>query len=189
MAYIPNKSSTVTERTRYVQKRILQLRREGISFPDIAEELGMTQGYIYKAYKKALREIIVEDVEDLRKLELSKLEALEQEVMKVLAGFHPFISSGQVVRDVVEDADGNPTVNPTTGDIVTVRLQDHAPKLAAVDRAVKLMERRARLLGLDTPVKQQAQEVQLTISGPELGHLSVAELEEIKRKLYVKPTE
>lgn len=153
MAKIPNKSSTVTERTRYVQKRVLQLRREGVSFPDIAEELDMTQGYIYKVYKKALREIIVEEVEDLRKLELSKLEALEQEVMRVLQSFHPFISSGQVVRDVVEDADGNPTVNPTTGNIVTVRLQDNGPKLAAIDRAIKVMERRARLLGLDAPTK------------------------------------
>jgi len=153
MAYIPNKSSTVTERTRYVQKRVLQLRREGVSFPDIAEELDMTQGYIYKVYKKALREIIVEEVDDLRKLELAKLESLEQEVMRVLQGFHPFISSGQVVRDVVDDADGNPKVNPTTGNIVTVRLQDNGPKLAAIDRAIKLMERRARLLGLDAPTK------------------------------------
>ena len=188
MAKIPNKSSTVTERTRYVQKRVLQLRRDGVSFPDIAEELGMTQGYIHKVYKKALREIIVEDVEDLRKLELEKLESLEQEVMKVLKSFHPFISSGQVVRDVIEDPDGNPVVDPLTGNIVTERLLDHGPKLAAIDRAVKLMERRARLMGLDTPVKTQ-QEVRVTTEGPDLSHVSVAELEEIKRKLYVKPTE
>ena len=70
-----------------------------------------------------------------------------------------------------------------------IRLRDHNIRLAAMDRLLKISERRARLLGLDTPVKQQAQEVQLTVSGPELGHLSVAELEEIKRKLYVKPTE
>ena len=183
MAKTPNKSSTVSERTRYVQKRVLQLRRDGVSFPDIAEELGMTQGYIYKVYKKALREIIVEDVEDLRKLELEKLESLEQEVMKVLKSFHPFISSGQVVRDVLEDEDGNPIVDPLTGNIVTERLLDHGPKLAAVDRAVKLMERRARLMGLDTPVKMQ-QEVRVTTEGPDLSHISVTELEEIKKKLY-----
>ena len=147
------KTGTPSEKTKRQQSYILKRRRDGISFPMIAEEMGMTQGYIYKVYKKALREIIVEEVEDLRKLELAKLESLEQEVMKVLQAFHPVISGGQVVRDVVEDEDGNPAVNPTTGDIVTVRLQDQGAKLAAIDRAIKLMERRARLLGLDAPTK------------------------------------
>lgn len=147
------KTGTPSEKTKHQQSYILTRRRDGISFPMIAEEMGMTQGYIYKLYKKALKEIIVEDVEEVRKMELLRLEQLEEEVLNVLRAFHPVISGGQVVRDVVEDEDGNPAVNPTTGDIVTVRLQDQGPKLAAIDRAIKLMERRARLLGLDAPTK------------------------------------
>lgn len=46
----------------------------------------------------------------------------------------------------------------------------------------------AKIIGIEAPVKTQ-QEVLVTTDSPELGHLSVAELEEIKRKLYVKPTE
>ena len=46
----------------------------------------------------------------------------------------------------------------------------------------------AKIIGIEAPVKTQ-QEVRVTTDSPELGHLSVAELEEIKRKLYVKPTE
>lgn len=46
----------------------------------------------------------------------------------------------------------------------------------------------AKIIGIEAPVKTQ-QEVRVTTDSPELGHLTVAELEEIKRKLYVKPTE
>jgi len=46
----------------------------------------------------------------------------------------------------------------------------------------------AKIVGIEAPVKTQ-QEVRVITDSPELGHLSVAELEEIKRKLYVKPTE
>ena len=46
----------------------------------------------------------------------------------------------------------------------------------------------AKIIGIEAPVKTQ-QEVRVTTDSPELGHLSVAELEEIKRKLSVKPTE
>lgn len=46
----------------------------------------------------------------------------------------------------------------------------------------------AKIIGIEAPVKTQ-QEVRVTTDSPELGHLTVAELEEIKRKLYVKPTD
>lgn len=147
------RTSTPSEKTKHMQKLLLQRRREGVSFPDIAEEFGMTQGYIYKLYKKALKEIIVEDVQEVRKLELLKLEELEKEVMRVLGGYFPLVNSGQVVRDVVDGPDGQPLIDPQTGNVVTQRLQDVGPKLAAIDRAVRLMERRARLLGLDAPAK------------------------------------
>ncbi len=42
------------------------------------------------------------------------------------------------------------------------------------------------ILGLDAPVKTQ-QEVIVKDAGPELGHLSVEELEQIKLKLYAPP--
>lgn len=46
----------------------------------------------------------------------------------------------------------------------------------------------AKIVGIEAPVKTE-QEVRVKADGPELGHLTVAELEEIKRKLYVKPAE
>ena len=41
----------------------------------------------------------------------------------------------------------------------------------------------ARIIGIEAPVKTE-QQVKLTTDSPQLGHLTVAEMEEIKKKLY-----
>lgn len=51
----------------------------------------------------------------------------------------------------------------------------------AMSACIKLMERRAKLLGLDRPVQQ---EIKHTVKEEDLSHLSAEELEEIKMKLY-----
>ena len=49
---------------------------------------------------------------------------------------------------------------------------------------MRIAERRAKLLGLDAPIRAQ-QEVTVTGSGqPDIGHLSVEDLEAIKQKFY-----
>ena len=44
----------------------------------------------------------------------------------------------------------------------------------------------AKIIGIEAPVKTE-QQVKLTTDSPELGHLTVAEMEEIKKKLYDPP--
>lgn len=146
------RTGTKSVTTKIKQKEIIRMKMEGFSFPQIAAYYGNTQGYIYKLYKKALKEIIEEDVKEYRKLELLKLEALEQEVTKVLQSFHPLVNAGSVVRDVLENEDGTLVLDEDENPVL-VRLQDAGPTLAAVDRAIKLMERRSKLLGLDKPTK------------------------------------
>ena len=41
----------------------------------------------------------------------------------------------------------------------------------------------AKIIGIEAPVKTE-QQVKLTTDSPQLGHLTVAEMEEIKKKLY-----
>lgn len=146
------KTGTPSVETKLMQKEILALRRQKISFPDIAEKLGFTQGYVYKLYKKSLNAIIHESVEETRKMELENLDHLQTKVMEVINTIHPFISSGQVVRDIIDGPDGKP-ITDEEGNRLTVRLRDLTPVLQGIDRAVRIMERRARLLGLDAPTK------------------------------------
>ena len=131
---------------------VLQRRTEGKSFPAIARELDRTQGYIYKVYKKALREIIKEPAEQVIKMENRKLDLLEQIAFEMIQKEFPLVSGGGVVRDVLEDANGKPVLDED-GNPVQVKLTDIGPRLAVLNALLKIQERRARLNGLDKPVK------------------------------------
>lgn len=149
----PPRTNQVQVQTRQFQSYILKRRKDGASFPKIAEELDRTQGYVYKLYKNAMRDIIAEDVESVRKMELLRLDSLIEEAMRVVASFTPMVSGGTVVRDVMDDETGQPIMDLRTNRPVTTRLEDKQLKLAAMMTVSKLMERKAKLLGLDAPAK------------------------------------
>lgn len=149
---LPKKGTTkVTERTRFLQQGLLRARRDrpDISYQEMGEMFGITRQTAQSLFLKALKAIIQEPAEDVIKMELARLDYMQTEVIKVLQSFHVVISQGSVVRDVVEDEQGQIIVDINTGQPKTRRLEDTGPKLAAVDRALKIMERRSRLLGLD----------------------------------------
>lgn len=148
-----NPHSTPSESAKKLQSTILQMYRDEPNISAIARELGLSAPFTYKMYMKALNAIIAPEVEAHRKLETIRLDVMHTEAMRILKAFHPYISSGSVVRDIVEDENGNPIVDERTGQFKTVRLQDSAPVLRAIDRLIKISERRARLWGLDAPVK------------------------------------
>ena len=96
--------------------RALQLRKAGLPYHAIGQQLGTTSQYAFKLVKAALEHLrtrCAEATETLRQLELERLDAL-------LMGLWTPASRG-----------------------------DHA----SIDRVLKIMERRARLLGLDAPAK------------------------------------
>lgn len=147
------RSTIVSEKTARLRDEILKLRLQGMSFQEIADHLGGYHwSYIRKQYMKAIQSIYVDNVDDLRKQEQAKLDILEKSVYKVLNAFHPMVANGTVVRDIREDENGNPLIDEN-GNPVTVRLVDAAPVLTAVSKALQVMERRARLWGLDAPTK------------------------------------
>jgi hypothetical protein len=147
------KTANTKESTVHLQNRVLEIYRDIPNFSHVARELDLSIAYTRKLYKNALKAIVVENVEDLRKVEVARLDKLHEKAMQVLEAFHPLINSGQVVRDVVEDEYGRPIIDPETAENVTVRLEDQGPLLQAIDRLVKIADRRAKLLGLDKPTK------------------------------------
>jgi len=96
--------------------RALQLRKAGLPYHAIGQQLGTTSQYAFKLVKAALANLrtrCADETEDLRQLELERLDTM-------LMGLWTPAARG-----------------------------DHA----AIDRVLKIMERRARLLGLDAPAK------------------------------------
>ena len=101
------KSARIERATRRAEA--LALRRSGVSTASIAQHLGVSPRTVQTWVREALHAIPQEEADDLRRLEVERLDAIMVPQMRAaLAG------------------DGQ-----------------------AVDRVLKIMERRARLLGLD----------------------------------------
>lgn len=127
--------------------RALELRTQGETWAAVARGAG------YSSAAAACRDVgrlLAERIEaqalaadQLREVELDRLDALYRKVWEVLEREHVTVSGGKVV--MVEDG---------SGEMLTLR--DDGPTLAAVDRLLKIGERRAKLLGLDSEVKVDA---------------------------------
>lgn len=113
-----------------------QLRAEGKTYDQIAEALEFSdRSLARRAVERALAATVREPADELRQLELIRLDALWVEAVKVMTTEHITVNNGRVI-----EVDGVP-------------LKDDAPTLSAIDRLLKIMERRAKLVGLDSPAK------------------------------------
>jgi hypothetical protein len=124
--------------------RLIQERLKGRLFEDIWEDLGYaSRSAATKDFSRAFEIRITEQrtsVEVYRELELTRLDQLTLEAINVLRTQHYAITpSGKVGR------------HPDTDEV----LVDDGPTLAAIDRLLKIQDRRARLLGLDKPQRME----------------------------------
>lgn len=129
------------------------LRAQGATYQAIADQLGMGhRGDAHKAVQRALSATLKEPTEALRLLEGERLDRLTEQAWEVLERRHVVVSNGRVVRRQV----GTRTADDGTEHPVYEELLDDGPVLAAIDRLLKISERRAKLYGLDAPTKVQA---------------------------------
>ena len=117
-----------------------RLRSRGWTYQRIADELGISKASAHDAVQRALRDTLTEPADDARQLELARLDAMYGAVLKVLETKHVTVSHGKVIE--LPDSSGE-----------LVPLEDDGPVLAAVDRLLRIQERRAKLLGLDVPAR------------------------------------
>ncbi len=119
------------------RRRALQLRQAGASLTQIGEHLGVSESRACRIVQDALAAVVREPADEVRQLELARLDQLWVEATKVLRRTHITVSNGRVAID------------PRTEQ----PLEDDGPVLNAIDRLLKIQERRAKLLGLDAPSK------------------------------------
>src|SRR5690606_4944610 len=134
-----------------------RLRAQHWTYQQIADELGYpNRSEAYRAVQRALKAAIREPGEELLALELERLDRLARAAEEVLEAHHVKVAGGGVVYGEA----GQP-------------LEDTKPVLEAIDRLLKIQERRARLLGLDARVKQQITGKVATyrVEGVDLGAL------------------
>jgi hypothetical protein len=125
--------------------RAVELRRRHLNYRQIAAEMGYAdQSGAYLAVQRGLADTQAEANDEVRRLELERLDDLARAAQRVLAARHYVVSvTGKAAR------------HPDTDAVLT----DDGPALAAIDRLLKIADRRARLLGLDAPVKSRVEVV------------------------------
>jgi len=116
-----------------------RLRSAGVTYRGIAEALGICDASAArKSVERALLATVAEPSEELRRLEILKLDQMSVVAWEILEDQHVRVSAGRVMY-----AGGVP-------------VEDTRPVLAAIDRLLKISERRAKLMGLDAPVQISA---------------------------------
>lgn len=135
---------------------MLRLRLEGQTLEEIGALMGIKPESVHGVITRALTSMVKAPAEELLTFELARCDELLEQALETVHAFHPLINSGCVVRTIVEDENGNTVLDSHTGAVLTRTLEDKAPKLAAINTALRVMERRAKLLGLDKPTKISA---------------------------------
>jgi hypothetical protein len=120
-----------------------RLRSEGRTLQQIASQLGFSdRSSARRAISRALAAAVREPAEELVILECLRLDALTRAAWEVLEAEHHVVSAGRLVHG----PDGAP-------------LRDDGPMLCAIDRLIRISERRCRLLGLDAPPRSRVQAI------------------------------
>lgn len=118
----------------------LRLRTTGWSMEAIADHMSFSSvNAVAQALRRAVSVMARFAGNEQRLLELQKLDEAEAEVWKVLKMVHWSYSSR---GDIIYGPDGEP-------------MKDGRIILEAVDRLMRIAERRAKLMGLDAPMRAE----------------------------------
>lgn len=109
----------------------------GRTLSQAAEHFGLNKSTISRARRRAIAAAVVPAGQEAIAAEMIELEALRHEAWTVLRANHVHVADGRVVHD-----DGQPVT-------------DHKPVLMAIDRLLRIQERRAKLQGYDAPSRAE----------------------------------
>jgi hypothetical protein len=128
--------------------QILALKRQDLSFQQIADQLGISRATAHRGFHRALPRVTNPQANAYRDEHLARLELAREVVLGILETRHVAISNGHVVSEIT--GTDEETGKPIYGE----PYEDDGIVMAAVKTLKELDEREAKLLGLDAPVKQ-----------------------------------
>lgn len=131
--------------------KVISLRNGGLTFREIAGELGYTaQSYVYRCYQRGKRRIVQPVWDEYQANQLAEIEAERALLEDIIHAEHPLVSHGHVVSMITgHSEDGTP--------IYGEPLTDAGPVLAALDRRAKLRAQEQDLIpGLKVAAKVDA---------------------------------
>lgn len=118
--------------------RAVELRRRHLTYEQIAAEMGyQTRSGAYFAVQRGLADSIIEANDEVRQMMGEELDELSRRALRVMATKHYKTSGGKLIQ------------HPETHEY----LIDTAPVLHAAETLLRIMERKAKLFGLDSTIK------------------------------------
>lgn len=136
----PNRTQKSDATTAERDNTIWQLKLQGYTLRQIGTRVGLSHEAVRLILERHRAELIYPKVEEERQIELERLDEMLHRAWGILDREHALVSHGRLIAD----DDGVP-------------LPDTAPVLAAMDRVLRISERRSKLLGLDAATKVEAQ--------------------------------
>jgi hypothetical protein len=150
--------------TRESDSRALEYRRHGLTYPQIQAQMGYRAvSSAYEAVQRALADNSREAADEVRQLEVARLDELTAVLHRVLVTDHY----------VVSVATGKVALHPLTGEM----LIDDGPVIASVAGLLRISERRAKLLGLDAPSRSRVEVIPEEAVDRRIGQLETRRLE------------
>lgn len=131
-----------------------EMRLTGATLREISAALGISVTTVHERLADHMAGRVDPLADQYRAMLLDQLDDLTAKAYKVLTAEHIVVQHGKIVRD----EDGEP-------------VRDHGPVLAAIDRLIKINERRARLTGADATIKVDAQVHQVDPADIELAQM------------------
>jgi DNA-binding transcriptional MerR regulator len=129
--------------TRLRDARAVELRRRGLTYQQIADQLTLSSaGKAHDAVRRGVLDSAREDRDEQTYLELERLDELIRTLYRVISTRHYATSSSGVV-----------ILDPQT----KAPLIDNGPIIAAVNAMRQLSESRRKLLGLDAPSRARVE--------------------------------
>jgi hypothetical protein len=126
--------------------KIIELKRQDLTFQQIAEELGISRAAAHRGFHRGLPRVTEPAAIAYRADHLARLELMREVVMGILGTRHVSISNGEVVREITgQDDEGKPVYGEP--------YEDDSVVLAAAATLLKIDERESKLLGLDSAKK------------------------------------
>jgi hypothetical protein len=142
---MPGRRRSLASRERDAQAAAL--RGRGLNHRQIAAQLGWkSPSSVVDAIDRALSDVYREDLEKCRQVEEDKLDDLTRLVWRELGRSHYVVTQAGKVAMLPDPATGE--LRPLTDPMATYH---------GVDRLLRIAERRARLKGLDAPLKAKVE--------------------------------
>jgi hypothetical protein len=143
--------------TRMQDAKAVELRRRGLSYEQIAENLGFSaKSAAYEAVQRGLKDLYTEDTDGQRLLELERLDDMLRVLVRVALSKHR--AAGRDGK-LLLDEQGNP-------------VYDDAINVTAALGVVKLSESRRKQFRLDAPTKSGVHVVTEDVIDAEIAKLT-----------------